>query len=230
MFFLSTDIRGKGLPGKTLCLTYDDGPGPQTAELGEYLFLQSIQAAFFVIGQRAAAAPGTLEQLARRGHLVANHTATHPYLPDLLPDGDAIVRQVLDAHSAIAPAANPDSLLLRPPYGGWSEEVGRILNADARTRRYTGPVLWDIDGQDWQFWQDRASAEACAGRYLAEIERMGSGIVLMHDGSNDEALARVNDTCRMTRLLVPRLLENGYRFLLLDAAPEVRSALGASSS
>jgi peptidoglycan/xylan/chitin deacetylase (PgdA/CDA1 family) len=230
MLLLSTDIRGKGLPGKTLCLTYDDGPGPQTAELGEYLFRQGIPATFFVIGQRAASAPVLLEQLVRQGHLVANHTATHPRLPDLLPDGGEIVRQVLDAHAAIATAANPDSLLLRPPYGGWSEEVGRILNADDRTRRYTGPVLWDVDGQDWQFWLDRASADACAERYLAEIERKGSGIVLMHDGSNDEALARVNDTCRMTRLLVPRLIEDGYRFIRLDAAPEVRSALGASAS
>jgi peptidoglycan/xylan/chitin deacetylase (PgdA/CDA1 family)/LmbE family N-acetylglucosaminyl deacetylase len=225
--FLSTDLRGGALSGKTLCLTYDDGPGAQTAELGEYLFLQGIQATFFAIGQRAAAAPpGTLAQLARWGHLVANHTSTHPDLRSLLPDGDAIVREVLDAHTALAAAGGGGSLLLRPPYGYWSGDLARILNADARTRRYAGPVYWDIDGKDWQHWRDGASAQACADRYFAEIERKGSGIVLMHDSSAEEGLARVNDTCRMTRLLIPRLLENGYRFIRLDAVPDVRSALG----
>jgi peptidoglycan/xylan/chitin deacetylase (PgdA/CDA1 family) len=229
MLLLSTDIRGGSLPEKTLSLTYDDGPGAQTAELGHYLFLQGIQATFFVIGQRAATAGDTLTQLTRWGHLVANHTSTHPALPDLLPDGEAIVREVLDAHTAFTAAANADSLLLRPPYASWSSDVARILNADDRTRRYTGPVLWDIDGKDWQLWLDGAPAEAGADRYFAEIERKRRGIVLMHDSSAEEALARVNDTCRMTRLLVPRLIEKGYRFIRLDAVPEVRSALAASS-
>jgi len=226
MAFLSIDVRGGGLPAKTLCLTYDDGPGAQTAELGEYLFRQGIQATFFAIGKRAAAAPGTLAELARWGHRVANHTSTHPDLRSLVPDGEAIVREVLDAHAVLA-AAGGGSLLLRPPYGYWSVGVARALNADPRTRRYTGPLYWDVDGEDWRHWRDGAPAQACADHYFAEIERKGRGIVLMHDGAAEEDLARVNDTCRMTRLLIPRLLENGYRFIRLDAVPEVRSALGA---
>jgi peptidoglycan/xylan/chitin deacetylase (PgdA/CDA1 family)/LmbE family N-acetylglucosaminyl deacetylase len=229
--FLSTDIRGGGLPAKTLCLTYDDGPGEQTAELGEYLFQQGIQAAFFAIGRRAAAAPGTLAQLARWGHLMANHTSTHPDLRRLPPDGEALVREVLDAHAAIADAAIAGTAggvrrLLRAPYGYWSSDVARLLNADARTRRYTGPVYWDMNGEDWRHWRDGVSAEVCADDYFEVIERKGSGIVLMHDSSAEEELAQVNDTCRMTRLLIPRLLDDGYRFVRLDAVPEVRSALG----
>lgn len=233
MFFLHPGLRGSGLPARTLCLTYDDGPGftpgaglgPRTDELGRYLFEQGIEAAFFVIGERAAACPGVIEQLAGWGHLVANHTATHPELPGLLPD--QVVRQVLDCHRALGPAARRDSLLLRPPYGLWSAEVARILDDDPETRRYIGPVFWDINGNDWRFWRDGASAESCADHYLARIEAIGSGIVLMHDSSAEDALAAVNNTYEMTRILVPRLRDEGYGFVGLDEVPQVRSALAA---
>lgn len=237
MFLPNPGLRGSALPRKTLCLTYDDGPGftagagrgPRTDELGRYLFQQGIQATFFVIGERAAACPDALAQLTRWGHLVANHTFAHCELPALLPDGEEVVRQVWDCHRVLGAGAAADrgSLLLRPPYGAWSEEVARILDADARTRRYTGPVFWDVNGNDWQFWRDGASAQACADHYFARLEQVGSGIVLMHDSSAEEELARVNDTYEMTRSLIPRLVANGYRFVRLDAVPQVRAALEA---
>jgi peptidoglycan/xylan/chitin deacetylase (PgdA/CDA1 family) len=233
MFFLNTGITGSGLPKKTLCLTYDDGPGltqgvglgPRTDDLGFYLFLQGIQATFFVIGKRAADHLDVLKQLARWGHLVVNHTYTHPGMPDLLPNDQEIIKQILDAHAALKPAANQDSLLFRPPYGSWSDGVARVLNANAQARRYTGPVLWNIAGNDWQFWQNGASAQVCADDYFARIEESQGGIVLAHDSSAEEQLALVNNTYEMTRLLIPKFIDNGYRFIRLDAVPEVRSAI-----
>ncbi len=51
--FFDQDIIGNRLPPGTICLTYDDGPGPETLELGRYLAEQHIPATFFVIGQHA---------------------------------------------------------------------------------------------------------------------------------------------------------------------------------
>ncbi|HZF12889.1 MAG TPA: polysaccharide deacetylase family protein [Thermoanaerobaculia bacterium] len=231
---LTTRLRGGGLPPKTLCLTYDDGPGrtagpglgPRTDELGAYLFAQGIPATFFVLGQRAATAADLLAQLRGWGHRIANHTATHADLPALLPDSAAVVAEVAE----VADDHEGDPLLLRPPFGAWSSEVATILAADPRTRRYTGPVLWDVDGKDWEHWRDGATAETCADAYFARIEEAGSGIVLLHDSSAEEALARVNNTYALTRLLVPRLVKHGYRFLPLDEAPEIRAALQAQTS
>jgi peptidoglycan/xylan/chitin deacetylase (PgdA/CDA1 family) len=228
--FAQTRLRGSSLPQKTLCLTYDDGPGPETEELGRSLFAQGIPATFFVIGERAAASPAgaaTLDRLIQWGHLVANHTATHPRLPTLLPDGEAVVREVWDGHTALGPAADGAPLLLRPPYGAWSAEVAEALAADGRTRRYTGPVLWDVDGRDWQLWREGASVEAVADRYFAAIEQGERGIVLLHDGAAEEERAALYRPSAMTRRLVPRLLAAGYRFVRLDAVPEIRSALSA---
>jgi peptidoglycan/xylan/chitin deacetylase (PgdA/CDA1 family) len=51
-------LSGNSLPSKTLCLTFDDGPGetmrdgpePKTVQLAEYLNEESIFATFFMVG------------------------------------------------------------------------------------------------------------------------------------------------------------------------------------
>ena len=80
--FFDRDIKGNQLPPKTLCLTYDDGPGetrgdgsgPRTLELGRYLFVQGIRATFFVVGKNVERYPEVLPQLQAWGHLIGNHT------------------------------------------------------------------------------------------------------------------------------------------------------------
>ena len=72
--FLHADIKGNDLPARTLCLTYDDGPGescgdgagPRTEALGEFLSSEGIRAIFFVIGAHAERHPHVLRSLARR--------------------------------------------------------------------------------------------------------------------------------------------------------------------
>src|SRR5438067_7482420 len=89
--FLDTDIKGADLPARTLALTYDDGPGPRTAELGQYLCREGIRATFFVIGRHAEERPETLAALARDGHTIGNHTYSHPGLVALAEmDGDVV--------------------------------------------------------------------------------------------------------------------------------------------
>jgi peptidoglycan/xylan/chitin deacetylase (PgdA/CDA1 family) len=56
--FSTDQLKGLSLPEKTLCLTFDDGPGetegddpgPKTVQLAEYLTEQNISATFFMVG------------------------------------------------------------------------------------------------------------------------------------------------------------------------------------
>lgn len=211
-------------------------PGPRTDDLGFYLFLQGIPATFFVIGERAASEPELCLQLARWGHLVVNHTQTHSGMPGQATQ--ALIDNVLDANTSMGNAVNPDSLLLRPPYGAWSDSVASILNGNSDARKYTGPVMWDIPGAnppdhsaDWEFWRDGMLANVCAATYHAEINAVRKGIVLMHDcaPSFDSNLVNNNRTYEMTQLLIPLLVADGYRFVRLDAVPQIRSAMQVSS-
>ena len=102
-----------------------------------------------------------------------------------------------------------------------------ILNRSGRFYDYVGPINWDISAADYDFWKRSASAADCAAAYLEKIDRVGRGIILMHDSSEDPDVQPRNQALAATRILVPALKAKGYRFVGLDDVPQVRSALAA---
>lgn len=228
--FFHQDLKGGHLPHDTVCLTYDDGPGPQTLELGRFLFEQEIAATFFVVGRHAEKDLGVLEQLQQWGHLIGNHTYSHPGLVSLALAGGDVVGELAQTDRIIRPYVSGEGVFFRAPYGNWREKVGPdseedkttslvadILNGSGRFTDYVGPVNWDIVAEDWECWRQGISAQECARRYLVETERIGRGIILMHDSSEVAALQPKNRTMEMTKILVPHLKERGYRFVRLDS-------------
>lgn len=235
--FHHQDLKGDGLPRGIVCLTYDDGPGPHTLQLGRYLFAERIAATFFVMGCHAENQRDTLEQLRDWGHIIGNHTYSHPGLVSLaLAHGD-VVGELKKTDDIIRPYIFSEAVLFRAPYGNWRETkwnsdedrevslVADILNHSGQFADYVGPINWDIVAEDWDCWRQGLSAEECARRYLVETERAGSGIILMHDSSEDEFVRSCNHTMQMTKILVPELKKRGYRFVRLDAVPRVREAI-----
>lgn len=229
--FLHQDIKGHHWPAGTICLTYDDGPGADTLELGRYLFERDIAATFFAVGQHVEAHPDVLPRLQAWGHLIGNHTYSHPGLVALARAGGDVVEELRQTDRLIRPYASGETIFFRAPYGNWREKVAEdseedkstsliadILNGDGRFTDYVGPVNWDIVAEDWACWKQGISPEECARRYLAETERVGRGIVLMHDSCEEEEGRRQNRTMQMTKILVPMLQERGYRFVRLDGA------------
>jgi peptidoglycan/xylan/chitin deacetylase (PgdA/CDA1 family) len=244
--FFDRDIKGNRLPPKTLCLTYDDGPGetagdgpgPHTRALARSLFEQGVPATFFLVGARAARHPDILRDLCAWGHLVANHTYSHPGLVQLALSGGDVVEELARTEEVIRPHVAGDVVFVRAPYGSWREKKGpgnaedrgvsivaERCNRSGRLRRQVGPVNWDISGHDYDYWRRGDAAEVCLREYLERIETAGRGIVLMHDSSEEEAVRVNNRTLELTRLLVPVLKGKGYRFVRLDEVPQVRSAV-----
>lgn len=247
--FFDQDLKGNLLPDKTCCLTYDDGPGetegdgpgPKTRRLGEYLHRLKIRAAFFLVGRHIERRPDLVRELAARGHLVGNHTYTHPGLASLSDEPLLIDQELQRTDAAIQALAPSPWTFLRPPYGNWRDvdastgrdrprsRVAEIANRLPLAHRCFGPVNWDLCAEDWNFWRRGDSPERCAEAYLEEIERIGRGIILMHDSSADDPEARAgNGAFEATALLVPKLLERGYRFVGLDEIPQIQSALLAT--
>lgn len=62
-------------------LTYDDGPNDHvTLQLLELLARYNVPATFFLIGSHARKSPHIVRAMDEAGHLVGNHTMTHPML------------------------------------------------------------------------------------------------------------------------------------------------------
>src|SRR3954469_12659212 len=222
---LHADIKGSDLPERTLCLTYDDGPGesdgdgagPKTAELGEYLCREGIRATFFVIGAHAEKYPHALRSLVRQGHTIGNHTYSHPGLVAVAERGGDVVAELARTDEIIREFTGVKPRFFRAPYGNWRQVdpetkadktvslVAEALHASGQFDDYIGPVNWDISAEDFAFWRRGNLAEQAAEAYLDLIEKVGRGIVLMHDSSDEEIVRRQNRTLGLMKLLVPEL-------------------------
>ena len=64
-----------------IALTFDDGPDPvDTPRLLDLLREKGVKATFFVVGKRADQYPEIVRRAWEEGHLIANHTWSHPNL------------------------------------------------------------------------------------------------------------------------------------------------------
>jgi peptidoglycan/xylan/chitin deacetylase (PgdA/CDA1 family) len=216
--FAIQDITRFDLPDKTLCLTFDDGPGQYSLEIAEFLHQHQIRAAFFVVGKYAQNQLETLKKMADMGHIIGNHTFEHPDMPYYVSvDGD-IVDQIVRTNQLIEPFQKGGISYFRAPYGKWSTEVANALNIDLRSSyKFVGPVFWDIPGIDCYFWKLGKTVEETVDVYLQEIKEKGKGVVVMHDEIADMDIVKAqNKTHLLVKQLIPKLLDMGYQFIGLD--------------
>ncbi|MGA3080916.1 MAG: polysaccharide deacetylase family protein [Terracidiphilus sp.] len=72
-----SQVEGNGC----VALTFDDGPDPvDTPRLLDLLREKNVKASFFVVGERAERYPEIVRRAWEEGHLIANHTWSHPPL------------------------------------------------------------------------------------------------------------------------------------------------------
>jgi peptidoglycan/xylan/chitin deacetylase (PgdA/CDA1 family) len=140
-----TQLYGEIGAGHEVILSFDDGPHLQhTPRLLDLLAKESLKGLFFVCGERVAATGGRdiVKRAAREGHLIGNHSYSHPQLTKLTPD--QVRSEILRTHELIA-EFEPKQKLFRPPYGAHNPMVDAILKeVDYQI------VLWNVDPEDWK--------------------------------------------------------------------------------
>lgn len=221
--FQLANITAGTLERKTVSLTFDDGPGPDTERLSHVLSNEGIRAVFFVTGEHVTKYHGVVDALVRDGHLIGNHTFDHPWLPNI--DGRDAVRQVLNTHRLIVEKTQICPFFFRAPWGQWpGQQLVDLLNDERELRQYIGPIYWDADGCDYDYWTNGRSPKDCAENYLNVIRDCGNGgIVLMHDNRHDDSfLENHYNPVELVTDLVPQLRADGYEFVRLDELPLIQ--------
>lgn len=126
-----------------LYLTYDDGPHPETTpQLIKLLAEENISATFFLIGSHVEKHPELVKQLAEAGHVIANHTQHHEFMPMLT--SHRIETEIEKANQAIFDACGQKPNLFRAPYGVLDARV-----ADCLKEHEMQPVYWSCVSEDW---------------------------------------------------------------------------------
>jgi peptidoglycan/xylan/chitin deacetylase (PgdA/CDA1 family) len=189
-------------------LTIDDGPSAETPAVLDLLDAHAAKATFFVVGERAAAHPEYVREIVRRGHGIANHSATHPVRWFWALGPQKMRLEIERTQSILEQITGKRPRWFRAVIGMSNPFVASALKREGLTR-----VAWNARGFD--------AVVADPQRVLRGVERnLGPGaIVLMHEGAahgrNLEGMA----------LLLERLDTLGYATMLPEALekPVVRA-------
>lgn len=232
--YYPTKFYGSSLPAKTLCLTFDDGPGqsdengpgPKTVPLAEFLHAEGIRASFFVVGKFASKYPGILKRVSDLGHLICNHTYDHPNLAEYVNAGGDAEEQILRTDATIKSFVDGPTIYFRAPYGLWPNRLDEVLNKSMlASLNHVGPIHWDNDGADWESWLKELPLEQAVQKYLDVIGDMGRGIILNHDCTADiELVKNRNRTYELMLQLIPALKAKGFQFVRLDEISNIAAA------
>lgn len=199
---------------KVVALTFDDGPNePYTTSVLEILRRERVHATFFLIGDNVRRSAGSVAAIVREGHVVGNHTTSHP-LGFALESPRRLQAEVSTAEEAIHAAGGGYPIVFRPPNGLRSPWLMRLLERDSLVA-----VTWDDAPRDW----DRVPANELVKRTLAQTHP--GAIILLHDGLNLTLHADQGETVKALPGIIEGLRARGYRFVTVPELLGIRSSL-----
>lgn len=164
------------------------------------------------MGSRVRAFPKLAREIAARGHVLGNHTETHPNVT-FLP-ADKLREELGRCHEAIELAAAYDSRWMRPPFGC----RGPGLDSVVREMGYAGVAMWSKLVRDW-----RPQAAEPVIRRLRGAR--GGDIVLMHDGDHRVPEGDRYHTVEALAHWLPRWKDAGLKFVTVDEIDPLRAGL-----
>lgn len=193
-----------------LALTFDDGPNPAwTPRLLEILAAHEIRATFFLLGGYAQAEPELVRRIVAAGHVVGNHSWSHP---DLALASCARIREELTrTRETLEQITGAPVRYFRPPYGSRRPATLAIARELGMT-----PVLWNAMTTDWS----ETSGERIAERLKAKIDRLtrrGRAVnIVLHDGGHLDKQTYRAPSMAAAQILVSRY-RSTHRFVTVDA-------------
>lgn len=195
-------------PGE-LALTFDDGPNPTwTPHLLDILAGHGVKATFFMVGSRAQGQPGLVRRIVEAGHLIGNHSWSHPNLA--LTPAVKVREELTRASDTLAQIAGVPIRFFRPPFGARRPAVLRIARELGLT-----PVLWNAMTSDWK----EPSPDRIFQRLSAAIDRNQrhgrASTIVLHDGDHIDLAANRAPSVSAAGKLLSRYAAD-HRFVTID--------------
>jgi peptidoglycan/xylan/chitin deacetylase (PgdA/CDA1 family) len=193
-----------------LALTFDDGPNPAwTPRLLDLLAAHDVHATFFMVGRFAQAEPALVQRIAKEGHLIGNHSWSHPNLART--PANRVVEELKQTSGMLEQLVGKPVQYFRPPFGARRPFV-------LRTARDLGmiPVTWNAMTNDWS----EPSADRIADQLKAKIEtnsrRDRASNIVLHDGGHRGLGANRGPSVNAAEQLLANYKAT-RRFVTLDA-------------
>jgi peptidoglycan/xylan/chitin deacetylase (PgdA/CDA1 family) len=187
---------------KKIALNFDDGPHPQyTPQVLKVLEHYNITASFFWLGACVNRSPHIAKVVKDAGHWIGLHGYDHRSFPTL---SETQLKQSLEkTQVAIYNACDlqPEQVRdVRPPNGFFTPKTLKLF----QQWNYR-PVMWSVVPEDWVC----PGVSVVVERVMKQVK--GGSLIVLHDG-----VCGGQDVVNTIKILIPRLLENGYEFVTVD--------------
>lgn len=184
---------------KVVALTFDDGPlEPYTDKLLAVLEKHQVPATFFFIGRNVEKYPECVKRVLAKGHVVANHSYSHPAFIGL--SKKIMLDEIEKTDNILRSVGVNGEILFRAPYGKKFLMLPYLL-----WKKKKKHILFDFFPNPRDF--NAAPVEEVANSVINQ-SRPGS-IIVLHDG-NLKAAPLID---QYTESVIIGLKEKGYRFL-----------------
>ena len=196
-------------PGE-LALTFDDGPNPAwTPQLLDVLSNHGVRATFFLVGRYAQAEPELVRRIAAAGHLIGNHSWSHPNLA--LTAALEVREQLRRTSETLEQITGASVRYFRPPFGARRPVVLRTAREMGMT-----PVLWNGITNDWSEPIAEQIAARLAGSVERAVRRGRAANIVLHDGGHLQLGAYREPSVAAAGMLVSRY-RTTRNFVTLEA-------------
>lgn len=183
-----------------IALTFDDGPDLKyTPQILDILKEKNVKATFFVVGIQVNKYPEVVQRMEDEGHMIGNHSYTHPSFTKLT--ADELKQEIESTDKKIEGIIGYTPEIVRPPYGAINDEVRANLESYGKQ-----VIIWNIDPRDW----DGTSVDDMLDNILTNA-RDGGNILLHSFGSK-----HVANTVNLLPKVIDKLEELGYIFVTID--------------
>jgi peptidoglycan/xylan/chitin deacetylase (PgdA/CDA1 family) len=191
------------LTDKEVVLTFDDSPWPvNTPAVLKALAEECTKGLFFSVGKHASYHPEILRQVLAQGHTVGTHTWSHLNLNSKKLTEQQAKDEIEKGFSAVklALGTNPAPFFRFPQ-----------LQHNPAMVSYLGTrnvAMWSTDLDSFDF-RKGATPEKIVETVMTKLDKLGKGIVLMHDFQKN--------TGEALPALLARLKAGGYKIVQIRA-------------
>jgi peptidoglycan/xylan/chitin deacetylase (PgdA/CDA1 family) len=191
------------LTDKEVVLTFDDGPWPvNTPAVLKALADECTKGLFFSVGKHATYHPEILRQVLAQGHTVGTHTWSHVNLNSKKMTEQQVKDEVEKGFSAVrfALGTNP------APFFRFPQLQHNPAMVTYFGTRNVAMFSTDIDSFDFR---KGATPEKIVETVMGRLDKLGKGIILMHDFQKH--------TGEAMPALLARLKAGGYKIVQMKA-------------
>ncbi len=182
-------------------LTFDAGyENGNTPKILDVLKKHKVPAAFFLVGNYIDSEPELVKRMAAEGHIVGNHTATHPDMSKI-SDKESFKKELSSLEEKYKAVTGCEmQKIYRPPQGKFSKS-----NLSMAHEMGYKTVFWSLAYVDW--YEDKQPSPESAMKTLTERIHPGA-VVLLHSTSSTNA--------EILDELLTKWKEMGYSFESID--------------